>query len=110
MIGIDPKTGRTVTGASALSCRFAKVLTTTVSSRVKRRGVGNRAVARLGKQQTPTEAMIVQNLTLEALANPLNGLTDYQGIQCQAVPTANGFKVNVSGTWRGDHLQLSAVL
>ncbi|PTO77562.1 phage baseplate protein [Vibrio splendidus] len=110
MIGIDPKTGKTVTGASALNCRFAKVLTTEVSSRIKRRGVGNRAVSRLGKQQTPTESMIVQNLTLEALSNPLNGLTDYQGIQCQAIPHLNGFRVKVSGTWRGEPLQLSGAL
>ena len=110
MIGIDPQTGKTVIGAGALRCRIAKVLTTEVSSRVKRRGVGNRAVSRLGKQQTPTEAMIVQNLTLEALSNPLNGLTDYQGIQCQAISHLNGFKVNVSGTWRGEPLQLMGVL
>ncbi|HFQ4959203.1 TPA: phage baseplate protein [Vibrio vulnificus] len=110
MIGIDPQTGLTVSGESALSCRFARVLTTEVSTRVKRRGVGNRAVARLGKQQTPTEAMIVQNLTLEALSKPDNGLTDYQGIRCQATPTDRGFLVKVSGSWRGELLELSASL
>ncbi|GEM77187.1 phage baseplate protein [Vibrio sagamiensis] len=110
MMGIDPQSGKAVSGASAINCRFAKVLTTAIHSRVKRRGVGNRAVSRLGKQQTPTEAMIVQNLTLEALSNPLNGLTDYQGIQCRAIPHLNGFRVKVSGTWRGEPLQLSGVL
>ena len=110
MIAIDPQTGRTVTGAKALSCRFQKILTTEVSSRVKRRKVGNRAVARLGKNQTPSEAMIVQNLTLEALSNPVNGLTDFKGIRCQATATARGFSVAVSGTWYGEQLTLRAVL
>lgn len=110
MIGIDPKTGRTVTGYDALQCRFARILTTQVTSRVKRRNVGNRAVERLGKNQSPTEAMVVQNLTLEALANEANGLTDFQASRCTVTNGSKGFLVAVTGSWQGDTLTLSGEL
>lgn len=110
MLGIDPKTGRTVTGLAALSCRFARILTTPLTSRVKRRQVGNRAVARLGENQSPTEAMIVQNLTLEALANEANGLTAFHATRCQVTRGHNGFRVTVEGEWHGQPLTLSGTL
>ncbi|UIP28890.1 phage baseplate protein [Photobacterium sp. TLY01] len=110
MIGIDPKTGRTVTGLQALACRFERILTTQVSSRIKRRGVGNRAIAYLGKLQDPTTAMIVQNLTLEALASPVNGLQSFKASQCRAVPTGKGFRVEVTGHWQGQPFTLKGGL
>ncbi|MGF1684817.1 phage baseplate protein [Photobacterium minamisatsumaniensis] len=106
MIGIDPQTGRTVNGTAALQCRFERVLTTSITSRAKRRTVGNRAIERLGNIQSPTEAMILQNLTLEALANPANGLTSFTAKLCRAESGKNGFYVRVSGEWNGKPLEL----
>ncbi|MFM2477369.1 phage baseplate protein [Celerinatantimonas sp. MCCC 1A17872] len=110
MIGIDPKTGKMVSGYDALQCRFARILTTQVTSRVKRREVGNPAVERLGKNQSPAEAMVVQNLTLAALANEANGLSEFQATSCTATNGSKGFLVTVEGTWQGDALTLSGVL
>ncbi|CAG9001773.1 MAG: hypothetical protein CENE_03800 [Candidatus Celerinatantimonas neptuna] len=110
MIGIDPKTGKTVTGYDALQCRFARILTTPVTSRVKRRAIGNWAVERVGQIQSPAEAMIVQNLTLEALANEANGLTEFKAMHCTATQGSKGFLVTVEGIWQGDSLTLSGAL
>ncbi|WED23076.1 phage baseplate protein [Vibrio sp. JC009] len=110
MIGVDPDTGKTVTGLAALACRFQKILTTQVTSRIKRRGFGNRAVERLGKNQTPNEAMIVQNLSIEALTNPVNGVIDYEVKRCQAVMGTNGFKIRVHGQWQGQPFETSVML
>ncbi|WP_158161235.1 phage baseplate protein [Grimontia hollisae] len=110
MIGIHPDTGRMVTGLEALSCRFRKILTTNLTSRVKRRGVGNRALSQLGKNQSPNAALIIQNLTLEALANPANGLQGFKASRCEAVSAENGFRVKVTGHWQSQQVELQGSL
>ncbi len=110
MIAIDQDTGLTVTGIDALKCRIKRVLTTQVTSRIKRRTFGNRAVDRLGKNQNPAEAMIIQNLSIDALTNEQNGLTGLTISQCQASTTATGFLVAVTGTWQGEPLTTSVSL
>ncbi|HDZ9327792.1 phage baseplate protein [Vibrio anguillarum] len=107
IVGIDQESGLTVTGLTALSCRIKRVLTTQVGSRVKRRALGNRAIERLGKNQSPSEALIVQNLSIEALTNPNNQLTGLTIEQCQATPTARGFVVSVVGKWNGEAIRTS---
>ena len=110
MIAIDQDTGLTVTGIDALKCRIKRVLTTQVTSRIKRRTFGNRAVDRLGNNQNPAEAMIIQNLSIDALTNEQNGLTGLTVSQCQAVETATGFAVAVIGSWQGEPLTTSVSL
>ncbi|MDW6016773.1 phage baseplate protein [Vibrio plantisponsor] len=110
MIAIDQDNGLTVTGISALKCRIKRVLTTQVTSRIKRRTFGNRAVDRLGNNQNPAEAMIIQNLSIDALTNEQNGLTGLTVSQCQAVATATGFAVAVVGSWQGEPLTTSVSL
>lgn len=106
MIAINPDTGALETGVNALNCRFKKILTTPLTSRIKRRAVGNRALSLLGKLQTPSAAMVVQNLTLEALAEPQNGLTEFKALQCIARATPSGFNVRVQGSWQGKLLEV----
>ncbi|EKO4003690.1 phage baseplate protein [Vibrio fluvialis] len=110
MIAINQDTGLTVIGIDALTCRIKRVLTTQVTSRIKRRTFGNRAVDRLGKNQSPAEAMIIQNLSIEALTNEQNGLTGLTVSQCQAVATASGFAVAVVGSWQGEQVTTSVPL
>ncbi|MGD8109382.1 phage baseplate protein [Vibrio sp. TRT 17S01] len=110
MISVDPDTGRTVYGLAALACRFKRILTTQVSSRVKRREFGNRAVERIGKNQSPSEAMVIQNLSIEALTNPACGATDYVVTQCQAIAGDTGFLIKVSGDWQGKPFETSVKL
>ncbi|MDZ5515892.1 GPW/gp25 family protein [Vibrio fluvialis] len=110
MIAINQDTGLTVTGIDALTCRIKRVLTTQVTSRIKRRTFGNRAVDRLGNNQSPAEAMIIQNLSIEALSDDQNGLAGLAVSQCQAVATATGFAVAVVGTWQGEPLTMSVTL
>ncbi len=110
MIAIDQDTGLTVTGIDALKCRIKRVLTTQVTSRIKRRTFGNRAVDRLGNNQKPAEAMIIQNLSIDALTNEQNGLIGLTISQCQAVETATGFAVAVVGSWQGEPLTTSVSL
>lgn len=106
MMAIDPINGRTVFGVAALSCRFRRILTTELSSRIKRRGIGNRALSQLGQMQNPNAALIVQNLTLESLANAANGLTDFKATRCIAIPKKTGFNVVVEGAWGGKKITL----
>lgn len=110
MIAIDQDTGFTVTGIDALKCRIKRVLTTQVTSRIKRRTFGNRAVDRLGNNQNPAEAMIIQNLSIEALTDEQNGLAGLTVSQCQAVTSSTGFAVNVVGAWNGEPLTTSIPL
>ncbi len=106
MMAIDPINGRTVYGVAALSCRFRRILTTELTSRIKRRGIGNRALLQLGQMQNPNAALIVQNLTLESLANPANGLSDFKATRCVAMASDGGFKVVVKGIWRTKEITL----
>ncbi|WP_060990866.1 hypothetical protein [Aliivibrio sp. EL58] len=110
MIGIDPKTGKTVTGFEALKRRFIRILTTEISSRVKRRKVGNPALRCLGKLQTPQTTLIIQNLTLSAFTEHQNGLSEFKATQCIAQPTATGYSIKVIGKWKGNQLKLEGEL
>lgn len=107
MMAIDQDTGFTVYGLDALSCRVKRVLSTKVGSRVKRRAVGNRAIDRLGKNQNPSEALIVQNLSIEALTNTHNQFDGLTIEQCIAKPNGAGFVVSIIGAWKGEPLKLS---
>ena len=106
MMDIDPENGRTLFGLDALSCRLRRILTTELTSRIKRREIGNRALGQLGQMQNPNSALIVQNLTLEALANSANGLTDFKATRCIASPGESGFSVSVSGVWARKEITL----
>lgn len=108
MIGIDPHSGFELSDSRLLQRRFERVLTTQVTSRIKRRGFGNRAIERLGKNQSPDEALIVQNLSLEAVALEINGLTQFVATDCIVTPRANGFLVTMKGDWKGETLELIA--
>ncbi len=106
MIGVDPKTGKTVKGFEALKRRFIRILTTEITSRVKRRKVGNPALRYLGKMQSPQATLIVQNLTLSAFTQSQNGLSEFKATQCIASPTDTGYSIAVSGIWKGTQLKL----
>lgn len=110
MIGIDPHSGFELNDSRLLQRRFERVLTTQVTSRIKRRGFGNRAIERLGKNQSPDEALIIQNLSLEAVALDVNGLTEFTAKTCTVTSQANGFLVSISGDWQGEPLVLKAEL
>lgn len=110
MIGIDPHSGFELSDSRLLQRRFERVLTTAVSSRIKRRGFGSRAIERLGKNQTPDEALIIQNLSLEALALEVNGLTEFEATSCTVKNQALGFLVTMSGSWKGQPLVLTVEL
>lgn len=107
MIGIDQETGKTVYNLDALRCRIKRVLTTQLTERVKRRKIGNRALSRLGRNQTPYEALIVQNLSIEALTNPHSHIKDVVIVRCKATPNSNGFRVQVWGSWNGEPFDVS---
>lgn len=110
MIGIDPHSGFELSDSRLLQRRFERVLTTQLTSRIKRRGFGNRTIERLGKNQSPDEALIVQNLSLEAVALEVNGLTEFHATHCMVSPQSNGFLVTMKGDWKGEPLVLTAEL
>lgn len=110
MIGIDPHSGFELNDSRLLQRRFERVLTTQVTSRIKRRGFGNRAIERLGKNQSPDEALIIQNLSLEAVALEINGLTEFAATSCKVSQQSDGFLVSMSGDWKGEPLVLTAEL
>ncbi|WP_417536393.1 hypothetical protein [Methylophaga sp.] len=108
MIGIDPHSGFELSDSRLLQRRFERVLTTQVTSRIKRRGFGNRAIERLGKNQTPDEALIIQNLSFEAVALEVNGLTEFSATDCIVTSQLNGFLVTMKGDWKGEPIELTA--
>ncbi|CED71547.1 putative uncharacterized phage protein [Aliivibrio wodanis] len=107
MIGIDQETGRTVYHFDALACRIKRVLTTQLTERVKRRKFGNRALHRLGKNQSPHEALIVQNLSIEALTNCHCQLDGLSVTRCKAIVTNTGFQVQIWAKWKGEQIEVS---
>lgn len=107
MIGIDPHSGFELSDSRLLQRRFERVLTTQVTSRIKRRGFGNRAIERLGKNQSPDEALVIQNLSFEAVALEVNGLTEFEATNCTVVSRPNGFLITMAGSWKGETLILT---
>lgn len=110
MIGIDPESGAEISGALLLQKRFSRVVTTYVDSRIKNRGFGNRGLMMLGKNQSPNNAMVIQNLTIEALSLPINCLTELEVKQCIASPRDDGFTITIIAAWQGETLTLTSRL
>lgn len=101
MIGIDRKTGRTLTGFEQLTSRVEQVMTTPIGAREKRRLFGSNVPSLLGKDMTDDLLMLAQVYAIEAFYNTENGLDDFQPTQCIATRRDVGLTLKISGYWQG---------
>lgn len=95
-VGIDRKTGKTLTGWPLLAAQISDVLSTDVGSRVKRRKYGCKLPRLLGKQLTPGNAARGQVWVVEAFynsANPLKPLCKLHSVELAT--NTNGFIVHL---------------
>ncbi|MEC8917767.1 MAG: phage baseplate protein [Pseudomonadota bacterium] len=100
MIGIDRKTGRTLTGFQEFVARVEQVMTTPLGAREKRPDFGSRVPETLARNMGDDLLMLVQAHALEAFYNTANGLTDFTPDQVVATRGANGVLLRISGQWR----------
>ena len=106
MIGIDRKTGRTVTGFEQLVSRVTQVLTTPLTGRTKRAGFGSEVRKYLSANMTNAALLQVQSAALSAFYNPENGLSDFVPSRCLATRQATGLNLSIEGKWNGQPASL----
>lgn len=100
MLGIDRRTGKTITGFEQFVSRMTQVLTTRIGSREKRRGFGAKLPSLLSKATTDQLLTLAQTYAIEACHNP--AVADFAPSQVVASRTTDGIKLQFYGTWNGD--------
>lgn len=102
MRGIDRRTGKALTGWPLFVSHAGDVLTTQIGSREKRRDYGSRCPELRGKNNGPTNQVLVQAYVAEAFADPNNGLSDrFTVTRIDVTQTVSGFLVKITGIYRG---------
>lgn len=107
MIGIDPETGLSVSGAQQAAQRLKRAITTEIGSRNKRRKVGGNFRRQYGIANEEGR-MIAINRIHRIIANPHNDLSDIQNpiVKASIKPNADGYYIRVTYDYKG---QLSEV-
>ncbi|MGE9755584.1 hypothetical protein ACQP3R_22570 [Bacillus inaquosorum] len=100
MIGMDRRTGRTISGLAQLASRMQQVLTTVQGSRVRRRGFGGDVPAALAQLVNPGMMLTTKAAMFDALANNAS-VADFTATKIQFQATEAGLIVFVSGSWNG---------
>lgn len=100
MIGIDPRTGRTIDAWEQFVSRVAQVMTTPIGGREKRRDFGCRIPETLAKNTGDDLLLLAQSYAIESFYNPANGLEDFTPSRCVASRHASGIRLRFEGTWR----------
>ncbi|MGL6027370.1 MAG: phage baseplate protein [Vibrio sp.] len=102
MIGVDPNTGKTITGLPQLRSRFLNMVTTYKSSRERSREFGSNCRKNMDNNMSDSVLMQIQARAIEGVEDPNNGLLDFTITQCQASRTSSGARLSVVGVWQRD--------
>uniref|UniRef100_A0A6M3J584 Putative baseplate protein n=1 Tax=viral metagenome TaxID=1070528 RepID=A0A6M3J584_9ZZZZ len=100
MIGMDRRTGRTLSGWEQFVSRAAQVMTTQLGSRERRRLFGSRVPELLGKITNDDLLLLAQAYAIAAFYEPINGLTDYKVTRCVASRHEAGVLLRFAGIWQ----------
>ena len=101
MIGIDRKTGRTLTSWEQFVSRMTQVMTTPLGSREKRRQFGSRVPELLGKNMSDDLLILAQSYAIEACYTEINGVSDFRPTHCIASRGTSGVVLRFLGQWNG---------
>ncbi|MBD1559600.1 hypothetical protein HC752_21895 [Vibrio sp. S9_S30] len=99
-IGIDPHTGRTVSGVEQLKARLSRAITTQIGTREKRRNVGGE-FRKLGDIANPENQMKATNQIHRIIANPSNELSEVRDPVVLVSIEGAGFRVRVRFNYKG---------
>ena len=100
MIGIDPKTGKTVSGVEQAGERLKKAITTRIGTVEKRRNVGGKVMS-IYRLANEINRMLIINRIHRLVKNPANDLLDIK-INVVDVKIINaGFYIKISYYWNG---------
>lgn len=100
MMGIDPLTGLTVSGAAQAAQRLKKAISTELASVEKRRGVGGKFRKQHGLA-SEQDRMIAINRIHRVIANPECQLQDIVDPVVDARIGEEGFLISVNYTFNG---------
>lgn len=100
MIGIDPRTGRTLNDWDQFVERATQVMTTPLGSREHRRGFGCRVRETLAHNMGDDLLLQAQAYATDAFYNPINGIGDFTPSVVLAERGASGVRLSFAGTWR----------
>lgn len=101
MIGIDRRSGRTLSDWAQFQSRLQQVMSTRIGSREKRRDFGSRVPEVLAKNMSEQQLMLAQSYAIDAFYHPINGISDFQPARCLARRGQSGMILQLQGEWRG---------
>lgn len=101
MIGIDPNTGKAVSGVVQAGERLKKAITTLIGTREKRRAVGGEVIT-LYKLTNNKNRMILINRIYRLVKKPANDLLDIHVSNVDVKIINAGFRIKVSYLWKGE--------
>lgn len=110
MIGMDRRTGRTISGIDQLASRMLQVFTTQAGSRIRRREFGGTVPDALGNLINHENILISKAAMFDALASAKNGMDDFDAKEIQIQPADGGLIVYVSGQWQGTDITVPVPL
>lgn len=101
MRGIDPETGRSVSGSEQAALRIKKAFTTEQGTVERRRKVGGKTRKLFGLANEPNRLKLI-NRTYALFANPENDLLDIKPLSVAPQITDAGFRTIIAYEYNGE--------
>ena len=106
MIGVERRTGRTITGSEQLVSRLTQVLTTPVGARAHRPAYGSNTRATHNANVSDSVLLELQAAAIDACYNPDNGVQDFTPTRCVAQRRDDGISLYFEGLWQGRPIEI----
>lgn len=100
MEGVDPNTGKTISGVGQAKARLFRAITTELGTRNKRRNVGGN-VRKLFSIANETNRMKLINRIHRIIDNPDNDLSDIKNAEVTVTIHGAGFRVRIDFEYQG---------
>ena len=110
MIGMDRRTGRTISGTQQLASRLQQVFTTQRAARNRRRAFGCQLPSMLGHNVNHGLLLSAKAEMFDALIDPKNGCSDFNANNIQLQATEAGFIAELKGRYRGEDITVRVPL
>ncbi|CAM3934192.1 hypothetical protein [Vibrio aquimaris] len=107
MIGVDPETGKTLTGLAQALTRASRALATPLGTKEKDRAYGSEVPDTLGTHASPSGRMILINRIFRTFRNPNNGLQDIVAKKVTALIVGTGYHVSIQVVYDGQEHEVT---
>lgn len=101
MLGMDRRTGRTISGTEQLASRLLQVFTTQLASRPRRRQFGSTAPDALAQLTNQATVLQLKAAMFDAMLLPDNGVMDFTAKRIQFEVIGESLHAHIDGSWRG---------